>query len=485
MSHSKKIILFLLTGLIGCSTIKYHEIQPVASATSRSVASVVYNLDEVGKLKKDIEGLFNNIFYAYLMSQIFIEDFDMQLDKNPELAMKSNSYSLLLATRVLVDEFEHDVNDLYITLVLATALPGHSLEQKKNAQVALDIISKMMMGYRSEDNEIPENLKHLVLSNLQSKQTQLFDELQALHDDPAITGDDEKVKETIYNNLVSLRARSLSSNKELQNYQIDSETFNFTLKQEKKKTSFTSLEKKIRLLSEETKKFTKGLEGKTVSSAIFPSIGPNGNISGQGFPKNTWSLTYDDGPAATTDRVINNLKERKIPATFFVLAKQALAYSNTLKKLSDAQFNIASHSYGHAQLTKVGPIRLEKEIGESSRIIASKIGRPVKLFRLPYGAGVNVSKIRAKIANHNMVHVFWNVDTLDWQDKNPKSIYRRTLKQMSATSSNAGIILFHDIHPQSVTASTMLMDYFNKEKLKVCNVQDVIDKLNNQPSACH
>ncbi len=483
MLNVKKINLFLLASFVSCSTIKYHEIQP--SSSSRAVASLELNLDDPGVTQKKIENLFNGILHGYILGQVFIEDFDKQLDRNARQALKSNTYSLLLATRVHVDQFEHDINELYIQLVLATALPGYSEEQKLNAQIALDTIGRMMKGIRADDSEIPENLKHLVLSNLHSKQDELFQDLQTIHDDPSISDDDEKIKDTIYKHLVSLRSSRLALQKEMRNYQVDHNVFKSTYKEVKRKTDFKELENKVKLLSKEIKEFTSELETEADKVGIYPSTGPNGTISGQGFPENVWSLTYDDGPAATTDQVIKNLTDRKIPATFFVLAKQASAYPGTLKKISEGQFNIASHSYSHAQLTKVGPVQLEKEIGESSKFISTKIGQPVKLFRLPYGAGVSVSRVRAKIAEHNLVHVFWNVDTLDWQDKNPLTIYKRALKQMNAIEKNAGIVLFHDIHPQSVKASTMLMDYFNEKKIKVCTVQDVVDRINNVGSNCN
>ncbi len=55
-----------------------------------------------------------------------------------------------------------------------------------------------------------------------------------------------------------------------------------------------------------------------------------------------------------------------------------------------------------------------------------------------------------------MIHVFWNVDSLDWQDKDPASILARVKKLMAAEK--RGIILMHDIHPQTVEAVKLLLD---------------------------
>lgn len=484
LKHSS---LLLLSGLVACSSLPDKSSHPVVSRTQvyRQIASMNEVLNDKENLGEKVDKLMNGIFHAYLMGQVHLHDFDQQLDEHPEKVLKSEAYHSLLAVRTFVDKFEHEMNDLYLNLVMVSALPEYSPEQKLNAEFALHKIGLFLDGIRTDHKSLPENLKPLVLSNLREKQTHLYEELKALHDDSSFTNNDPEVKDTLHKNMVLLRATRRAYFKDLQNYHVDSKLLAKVIKEEKKKTSFKKLESDIKALSKDMKKFTSELGRGTSSNVIYPSAGPNGNITGRGFPARTWSLTYDDGPGSrTTPKVVESLMERKIPATFFMLAKQVEALPSTAKKVKDAGFEIASHSYTHPQLTKVGAAKLEREIGTAKKVIQDKLGVDIKLFRLPYGAGVSVSRVRAKIAEHKMVHVFWNVDTLDWQDKNPRSILARTIKQMNASPKNAGVILFHDIHSQSVTASTMLMDYFNKQKLTVCTVQQVIDQQNNNLSSC-
>ena len=82
-----------------------------------------------------------------------------------------------------------------------------------------------------------------------------------------------------------------------------------------------------------------------------------------------------------------------------------------------------------------------------------------------------------------MVHVGWNVDSLDWADKDPNSIREKTIKQIKQLSH--GVILFHDIHPQSVIASEMIMTYFqelqktNPEKeIRLVTIPEITDEMN-------
>lgn len=485
MPHSIIYGLFILTTLASCSGVQNKNLATkTVPFTYRQLAGMDEVLNDPKLMQKKVDKLMNGIFHGYILGHVFLKDFDRQLDKNPAKVMRSNAYNSLLAVRSHVDQFEHDVNDLYLNLVLASSLKRFSPEQKKNAEVALETIGKFMDGAKSDNGQIPENLKPLILSNLREKQTELYEELKSLHDDSSVTNNDPEVKKVLYRNMVLLRTTRRSYSRELQNYNVDEKILAATIKEERKKKSFKNLEGEIRTLSTEMKAFTDELGRGTSSDVIFPGAGVNGNISGKSFPAETWSLTYDDGPAKSTDQVLTNLLERKIPATFFVLAKQVETYPNTVRKLKDAGMDIASHSYTHAQLTKVGPIQLENEIGTSKKVIEEKLGTSIKLFRLPYGAGVSVSNVRDKIAAHDLIHVFWTVDTLDWQDKNPQTILARTLKQMNGSAKNSGIVLFHDIHPQSVIASTLLMDHFNKQNLIVCTVQGVVNQLNGNLPSC-
>ncbi|MFP5387119.1 MAG: polysaccharide deacetylase family protein [Bacteriovoracia bacterium] len=479
MSYLTSAFLVLLLVLVSCSVIPEKR-----DSLRRKVASDNKEMISSKKLHDKVNNILDGIVHGYLIGQVHLEAFDKELEKNAENALSSDSYSSLLAVRTFIDEYEHELNELYLDMVLVSALPEYDVEQKLSAGFALEKIENFLEGTRPDDRPIPENLKPLILSRLVEKRQSLHDDIKALHDDPQLSNNDQDVKQVLFSKMKSLISKDFSYTKKLEKYFVNHKTLNSQIREERKKRNFQEMENEIQSLSQEIRKYTSESRP-LISRTIEPSGNPNGNITGSTFPPRTWALTYDDGPGSkTTEQVIDNLVARKIPATFFVLAKQVMAYPETAKKIVSSGLEIANHSYTHAQLTKVGPSQLEREIGTSKRVIEEQLDVPVKLFRLPYGAGVSTPKTRLKIAEHKMVHVFWNVDTLDWQDKNPQSILERTLKQMRASKKNAGIVLFHDIHTQSVTASTMLMDHFNKEGLTVCTVQNIIDQLNQSLPTC-
>jgi peptidoglycan/xylan/chitin deacetylase (PgdA/CDA1 family) len=217
---------------------------------------------------------------------------------------------------------------------------------------------------------------------------------------------------------------------------------------------------------------------------IFPSTGSDGNLTGNTFPKNVWSLTFDDGPHRTrTNRVLDHLNETALKATFFVLVERSNSYPAIVNDIINDGMELALHSYTHANLSKSSS-HLDYEITKAKSELENKTNTELKVFRLPYGAGMRKTRVREVIKKNNMVHIFWNIDTLDWQDKNPQSIFERTKKMMSLTPNNSGIILFHDIHNQSVIASRLVMDYLNAENKTVCTVSEVINFFNKKSQDC-
>jgi peptidoglycan/xylan/chitin deacetylase (PgdA/CDA1 family) len=208
---------------------------------------------------------------------------------------------------------------------------------------------------------------------------------------------------------------------------------------------------------------------------IFPSIGQTGNITGSGFPNRSWSLTFDDGPGALTPAVLSNLKTHGLRASFFVLTSQlekSSEFASFARQAVQDGHDVFSHSYQHLKIPKLPESDQRHEIEEALVVFESILGFRPDLFRLPYGAGVNNSVVRGNLLKSCQVHVFWNVDTLDWQDRDPASIVNRAISQMKIL--DRGVILFHDIHRQSVIASERLMSYLNSEGLTTIPLSEYV-----------
>jgi peptidoglycan/xylan/chitin deacetylase (PgdA/CDA1 family) len=283
-----------------------------------------------------------------------------------------------------------------------------------------------------------------------------------------------------------LAARSFIENYNGKAYQIGQKSLLQITNQNLYSEVVSEIIKKSKRISRHKKLIEKQETQKQLGeSLLFPSKTSDGNVTGNTFPTNVWSLTYDDGPHETiTNLALDNLYLHNMQVTFFVLMRQVNKYPKVLGDILNSRMELALHSYNHLDLNKADNEVVDYEIGESKKELEVVSQRNISLFRLPYGSGMRNTHLRQKIADNKLIHIFWNVDTLDWKDKDPKSIFERTKLQMSLTPNKSGIILFHDIHPQSIIASEMVMNYLNEQDKKVCVVGEVINYLNGVEQSC-
>jgi peptidoglycan/xylan/chitin deacetylase (PgdA/CDA1 family) len=203
-----------------------------------------------------------------------------------------------------------------------------------------------------------------------------------------------------------------------------------------------------------------------------PSSAKMGNLSGSEFPQKIWALTFEDGPSSTSLSIIKELQKHNFKATFFQVNEAVRNYPDVLKKLKEAQMEVGAHSWSHLDLTKVGNLTLDKEITESIQKLNTK------LYRLPYGAGLNTAHIRERMAQNDVYHVFWSVDALDWMPQSPQRISNRTIKLMKKSLKDSGIILFHENHTRTLLSLPEVLDYLKKDGRKVCPVGQIIQEMN-------
>lgn len=226
---------------------------------------------------------------------------------------------------------------------------------------------------------------------------------------------------------------------------------------------------------------------------VYPTAAANGNIDGFTFPHGTWALTFDDGPSppivledgsvsSITDQDLQNLRAAGIKGTFFWLAKNLQSRRDVVKRVQAAGMAVENHSWSHANMMDPASLArlnttLEKEIVESTAEDERVYGVKPRFFRLPYGSGFKDPVVRGMIAKLGMVHVRWNVDSLDWNDDNPRSVQQRVEMQMAVNG--RGIILFHDIHTAAVTVVPRLLSKFGS-RIRWVSIPDIVDELNGK-----
>ncbi|WP_432358227.1 polysaccharide deacetylase family protein [Sporosarcina sp. UB5] len=167
------------------------------------------------------------------------------------------------------------------------------------------------------------------------------------------------------------------------------------------------------------------------------------------------ALTFDDGPdPKVTRQILETLQKHNAKATFFMLGSRVEYYPDIVNEMIEAGHELGNHTWTHADLTKLGPERIAKEIEKTSAIIEEVSGQKVEAFRPPYGA-VNTTV-------HNMTGlpiILWDVDTLDWKYRDPA----RLLRVVKEHVKDGSIVLMHDIHQSTADGLESVLTYLKNE----------------------
>ncbi len=162
------------------------------------------------------------------------------------------------------------------------------------------------------------------------------------------------------------------------------------------------------------------------------------------------ALTFDDGPAVYTQRLLDGLKARGVTVTFFLLGQCVEYYPNTVRRAFNEGHEIAQHTYNHPTLTTQSDDQVRWQVQHTDAILDKTLGMDLDyLLRPPYG-DCN-SRVLSLI---NTPAVIWSLDSLDWQLLNSAKVRDRIVAQ----AFDGAIILAHDIHSTTIDGTLMAID---------------------------
>ncbi|MEW2293827.1 polysaccharide deacetylase family protein [Streptomyces sp. NPDC006743] len=165
------------------------------------------------------------------------------------------------------------------------------------------------------------------------------------------------------------------------------------------------------------------------------------------------ALTFDAGPSENSARLLDILKEKKVPATFFLLgARHIDKYPELVKRMAAEGHEVASHTWDHKILTEISEAQIRDELRRPNEAIERLTGRKPTLMRPPQGrTNDTVQKISEEMG---MSEVLWSVTAKDYTTTDSDLIEKRVLDQ----ASRDGIILLHDIYAGTVPAVPGIID---------------------------
>lgn len=167
---------------------------------------------------------------------------------------------------------------------------------------------------------------------------------------------------------------------------------------------------------------------------------------------NCVAITYDDGPGAETNRLLDKLKAKNAHASFMVIAPSAEQHPELLKRMKAEGHTIGNHTKSHRQLNTLPYDQVSREIDAGNAAIKKATDQSTRWVRPPYGAtNATVDQVTR---DKGVSQALWDVDTVDWKDRNSEHVCSSAVQGARAGS----IVLMHDIHPTTVDAADCVID---------------------------
>ncbi|KAJ7063728.1 carbohydrate esterase family 4 protein, partial [Mycena amicta] len=174
-------------------------------------------------------------------------------------------------------------------------------------------------------------------------------------------------------------------------------------------------------------------------------------------PDGYLALSFDDGPTASSDDLLDFLAANKQAATHFMIGSSLLDNPTQFLRTFAMNDDIAVHTWSHPYMTTLSNEQVVAELGWTMQLIHNSTGgRLPRFWRPPYGDSDMRTRAIAKEV-FGLTTVIWNQDTEDWSlTSTPPgttlSQISESMAQWLKTKSPGLVILEHELSSQSVQA---------------------------------
>jgi cellulose synthase/poly-beta-1,6-N-acetylglucosamine synthase-like glycosyltransferase/spore germination protein YaaH/peptidoglycan/xylan/chitin deacetylase (PgdA/CDA1 family) len=208
------------------------------------------------------------------------------------------------------------------------------------------------------------------------------------------------------------------------------------------------------------------------------------------------ALSFDDGPdPSVTPKILDILKEKKAPATFFVIGSKANDALGLLYREYAEGHEIGNHTYTHPQwndTSRITRTQIDVELNVTERLLNSTLGVKTLLFRPPYGIDhqpETADEVAQLPIAQSMGYVIVGarIDPHDWGEPGgippapAQVIVQRVLDQAEGKAGN--IVLLHDgggDRTQTVKALPQIIDGLRAAGFTIVPVAELIGQTRAQ-----
>lgn len=179
-------------------------------------------------------------------------------------------------------------------------------------------------------------------------------------------------------------------------------------------------------------------------------------------------LTFDDGPCAYTEELLNTLSYYNVKATFFVVNKSS-KYDKYITRAYNEGHTIGIHSWTHDYKTIYSSIDgYFNDFDKIRNKIKNLTGAEPQLLRFPGGSSNTVSRkymkgimssLAIEVESRGYRYFDWNISSEDASGKSLTSNQIANIVINRLGNNRTYVVLQHDIKPNSVKAVKQIIEY--------------------------
>ncbi|MBM7704334.1 delta-lactam-biosynthetic de-N-acetylase [Metabacillus iocasae] len=191
-------------------------------------------------------------------------------------------------------------------------------------------------------------------------------------------------------------------------------------------------------------------------------------------------LTFDNGyENGYTEQVLDVLKEKKVPAAFFVTGHYLKDQPNLVKRMVKEGHIVGNHSWHHPDLTQVDDSRLREELDRVKREYEQLTGKTDMQYLRP-PRGVFSERTLALSRDEGYINVFWSLAFVDWMTDQQKG-WRYAYDNIMAQVHPGAILLLHTVSKDNAEALGKAIDDLRKEGYEFKSIDELTAEKNISP----
>jgi peptidoglycan/xylan/chitin deacetylase (PgdA/CDA1 family) len=180
-------------------------------------------------------------------------------------------------------------------------------------------------------------------------------------------------------------------------------------------------------------------------------------------------LTFDDGPwPGNTPAVLKALADQCTKALFFPIGKHAMWHPEILKQVAAAGHTIGSHTWSHADLSKLTIDQAKEEFERGVSTVRAALGEPgASFFRFP--ALRDPPEMVNYLGTRNIGIFSTDMDSFDFKIRKPEQVVTSVMTKLKKRGK--GIVLLHDFQHSTSLALPELLAQLKADGYKIVQVK--------------